>query len=267
MHGEQVDLEVENNDSNNSSSSFVEDLKEIFRLEHVRKACFHMSKCMKIVFEKVLIFLSFFQRFLFIIVTYWNQNLTGVPALMMFSNAIFQKAGIPVDYIGLASIGFFIVNFIASFGCALVVDRWGRKVTYTVSCTGMGCCLLLVFILSFFDGDKNVAYAIIAPVCLFNAFCQLGCLPIPFMLAAELTPVKNRGTVQSVGVSNGFLSQFIVITVFPLLVQSIDQYTFLIFAVFDFLAVFHIWILKVEMGHQEKQSLFLKRESSFIKSR
>ena len=221
-------------------SSFSSDLKEIFTLDHIKIPTLH------------------------IIITYWNQNVTGIPAMMFFSNAIFQKAGIPPKFIGVASIGFFAVNFLSSFVCGIVVDKWGRKRTYTISCIGMGVCLLLVFLLSFFDGNQTIAYVIIAPIITYNAFSNIGCLPIPFMLAAELIPVKNRGTVQSMGVFNGFLSQFIVVTLFPILVQSIDQYVFLILAVFAFMAAVHIWFVKVTMEKEVVDSLFLKRASSFI---
>ena len=221
-------------------SDFLSDLKEIVNLGHIKVPTLH------------------------IILTYWNQNISGIPALMMFSNAIFQTAGIPSKFIGVASIGFFTVNFLSSFGCGMVVDKWGRKRTYTISCLGMGVCLLLVFLLGFFDGNQTIAYVTIAPIITYNAFSNVGCLPIPFMLAAELIPVKNRGTVQSIGVFNGFLSQFIVVTLFPILVQSIDQYVFLILAVFAFLAAVHIWFVKVEMRKEVVDSLFLKRASSFI---
>ena len=184
---------------------------------------------------------------------------------MMFSNAIFQRAGVPVEYIGLASIGFFVVNFVSSFTCGMVVDKWGRKMTYCLSCIGMGVCLLMIFVLSFFDDSSTIAYLIILPSCLFNFFSNAGCLPIPFMLAGELVDVEKRGIVQGLGISNGFLSQFIVATLFPILVQSIDQYVFLIMAGFDFLAAIHIWLIKIEMRNEEIDGLFLKRASSFIK--
>ena len=137
--------------------------------------------------------------------------------LMYFSSAIFQQAGIPQSFVGIASILFFVVNLISSFVCGLIVDKWGRRVMFTVSCCGMGVCLLAVFALSFFDSNITIAYVIIGPICAFNAFAKLGCVPIPFMIAAELIPVNNRGTVQSLGVTVDFLGQFVVITLFPLL--------------------------------------------------
>ena len=55
-----------------------------------------------------------------------------------------------------------------------------------------------------------------------------------------------------------------MVTLFPILVQSIDQYVFLMLAVFAFLAAVHIWFERVEMEKEVVDSLFLKRTSSFI---
>ena len=129
----------------------------------------------------------------------------------------------------------------------------------------MGVCLFSVFVLSFFKSSPAVSYGIILPVCSFNLFSQIGCMPIPFMLAGEWVPVKKRGIVQSIGVFNGFLSQFIVVTLFPLLVNLIDNYVFLVFVVFDCLAAVHIWLVRIEMSKAEVDNIFLKRASSFVK--
>ena len=87
------------------------------------------------------------------------------------------------------------------------------------------------------------------------------------MLAGEWVPVKERGVVQSIGVFNGFVSQFIVVTIFPILVNSIGNWVFLILVGFDILAALHIWFVRIDMNKDDMDGIFLKRTSSFIKLR
>ena len=75
-NSDKVNVLIEKSDFLTETRQSWEDLKEIFVLKHIRIPTFH------------------------IMITFWNQNVTGIPALMMFSNAISQATEIPTEYIG-----------------------------------------------------------------------------------------------------------------------------------------------------------------------
>ena len=55
-----------------------------------------------------------------------------------------------------------------------------------------------------------------------------------------------------------------MLTVFPLLVQSIGKYVFLIMAIFDFLSAVHMRSVKIKMTKHEMDQIVIKRRSSII---
>ena len=109
---------------------YWQNVKEIFDKKHIRIPTLHL------------------------LLLYWNQNLSGALVMLFYTTAIFQQVGVPANYVSIAIVSFFAVNFIASLFSGMVLDKWGRKLTYTISVCGMGVCMSLVFGFSFFDSHK-----------------------------------------------------------------------------------------------------------------
>jgi len=55
------------------------------------------------------------------------QQLTGINALMAYSNGLFAQAGIPANYLESASVAMCMANVIVSVVSVKLVDTWGRR--------------------------------------------------------------------------------------------------------------------------------------------
>lgn len=195
---------------------------------------------------------------------YALQDISGCPVIIQYSAAIFKSAQIPLDVVPYINIAVFAVTVAGSLSCGLVVDKWGRKLTYSVSAIGITVCFLLVFILDFFKSNKIVSYTTIAPIAIFQVFSQLGVLSVPFIMASEWVAADCRVICNTFATLVGCLSQFAMGFAFPAMLEGLEKWTFLVLAGVCLSAFVFVRYVKLELTVEQKSQLNSKRTNSFI---
>lgn len=139
------------------------------------------------------------------------QQLSGINALMSYSNSLFREAGIPPQYLTLASTIMGAVNVLVSVMSSKVVDHWGRR---TLLLVGSFLQAVTMGVMTFSAEGLSPSLTGLIAVTSFSLFVvsfSAGLGAITWLYLAEIYPMEIRGSALSVcGVIN-WLSSFAVV--------------------------------------------------------
>lgn len=175
------------------------------------------------------------------------QQVTGINALIYYSNSILAEAGIATATgqakASLISVG--MVNVLATFIAIAFVDRLGRRPLLMAGMTGMLAGLIgLSVSYSFSTGEGSIAafMSIIWMVVFIGSFAfSLG--PIVWTIIAEVFPTSVRAKGMSVATAANWAAAFGLTLVFPSMLDGIGpSWTFAILAVFTIAALWWTWV-------------------------
>jgi len=150
-----------------------------------------------------------------------NTVIDYVPKILMAAGLEIKNALLQTSFIG-------IVNFAFTFIALWLIDRIGRKILYIVGSAGMAIALLMIAIAFHFDLQPGFTTIFIMLFIAFFASC-IG--PAFWTLVAEMFPNRIRGTAVAMISFTQWVFNFIVILLFPHLLEAIGgSLTFLFLA-------------------------------------
>lgn len=173
-----------------------------------------------------------YKPFFILLFIFLFQQLSGAYVIIFYAVDFFQRIGGEFQtainaYVALVLLG--TIRFIMSIITALIARRIGRRPLMLASAIGM-CA---VSALAGFSAVSNsiyqalnidvqrardiTMYCVLAYVCLSS----LGYLVIPWTLIGELLPVKVRGKLGGIMVSLAYLFMFVLVKIFPFLLDSV----------------------------------------------
>ncbi|CAL1261333.1 unnamed protein product [Larinioides sclopetarius] len=161
---------------------------------------------------------TLYKPFILSIALMFFQQFSGVNAVLFYTAKIFKSAGSSINPIE-ATIYVNIVQVFATAVSSVLMDKAGRKALLLFS----GICMAISFIvLGGFDlartNDPAVAdkYGWLPLVCLmaFIAAFSLGFGPTPWLMVAEMTPVRFRSIVSGIATALNWTFAFIVTKTF-----------------------------------------------------
>ncbi|OCF31600.1 quinate permease [Kwoniella heveanensis BCC8398] len=178
-------------------------------------------------------------RFVLVLGMMFLQNFSGAITINYYSPAIFKAIGLSdttlwTGIYGLFKAGGSIVFFI--FG----IDRFGRRVPWMVSATCCGLCLIYLgtyikvghpgtaTVLS--KSTKDGGHAATAIIMLYALFWSFGGNGLPWVVSAEIFPVRLRSLAGAWAGCGQWLSSFAATQAFPKMLQQMDWGVFIFFA-------------------------------------
>ena len=164
----------------------------------------------------ICLFLMFFHQF------------TGIDAVLLYSSSIFE---VSKDFINpkLATIILAVVQLIITLFSNAIIDKAGRKILLTLS----GSLMAVSFaIFGFYyyklslDYSFEDSYGWIPLVSCITAIIgySIGFGPIPYLLSAELAPVRVRSTLSGIVMFSNGLFSFILLRTFSGLEHLLKNY-------------------------------------------
>ncbi|XP_029672765.1 facilitated trehalose transporter Tret1-like isoform X2 [Formica exsecta] len=155
------------------------------------------------------------------------QQMSGINAVIFYTVQIFQDAGSTIDE-NVSTIIIGLVNFIATFVAAVVIDRLGRKVLLYISAMSM---ILTLFVLGGYFYVKSLGVNMEAAgwlplVCLiiYVIGFSTGFGPIPWLMMGEILPAQIRGTAASIATGFNWTFTFIVTKTFQDIIDLIGAH-------------------------------------------
>mmetsp|Transcript_12290 Transcript_12290/g.14115 ORF Transcript_12290/g.14115 Transcript_12290/m.14115 type:complete len:487 (-) Transcript_12290:244-1704(-) len=171
------------------------------------------------------------------------QQMTGVNAFIFYSTDIFRKAAGDDTAVTLSVI-LNALNLLATLVSGQIINRFGRKTILIVGDVLITGTIIVTAILFMYDAKT----ALIFPIFLFIILFGLTYGPVPWIFIAEILPDIGIG----VAVLTNWTGGFLIALGYPLLADPHvigTGPTFLIFGVFDVLALFVlIFVVKETFG-------------------
>lgn len=177
------------------------------------------------------------------------QQLSGINAVIFYSNNIFESAGSNLDpTISAIIIG--VVQVIATFVSILLVDKAGRRILLLLSDFIMGvslCVLGVYFFMKSTTDVSGIGFLPLLSVVVFIVMFSLGFGPIPWMMVGELFAPEVKGIAASLAVALNWTLAFLVTLSFGFVSRMIGTAAvFLTFAVVCFVGTVFIFFVVPE---------------------
>jgi SP family arabinose:H+ symporter-like MFS transporter len=165
--------------------------------------------------------------FLAIAIGLFNQ-LSGINALLYYSNSIFASAGFSSDSAALQTVGVGLVNLLATFLGMALIDKLGRKTLLLIGSVGMVVSLAGVAEVFFTNTHQGMLVWCFMTFIVFFAISQGSVI---WVYIAEVFPSRVRSKGQSIGCSSHWIMNAIIAGTFPLIAAKSHALPFVFFAV------------------------------------
>ncbi|XP_035221351.1 facilitated trehalose transporter Tret1-2 homolog isoform X1 [Stegodyphus dumicola] len=169
-----------------------------------------------------------YKPFILSILLMFFQQFSGVNAILFYTVDIFKSAGSSLDPIR-ATIYVSVVQVIATAVGSILMDRAGRKPLLMIS----GICMamsLIVFggfdLAKRSDASVSLKFGWLPLVCLmaFISAFSIGYGPTPWLMVAEMIPVRYRGFISAVATGLNWTFVFIVTKSFKATEEILHSY-------------------------------------------
>lgn len=182
------------------------------------------------------------------------QQTTGSNAILFYTVDIFKAASDSIDP-NTATIVIDVVLVLATAVSSVLMDKAGRKTLLISSGLGMAVSLSVLGAYDCIDNSvfkKNYGWIPLVSLVIYIAAFSIGYGPIPWLMMAELSPVKYRSFICSAATAFCWLFVFIITKSFQSLEISIHDYgAYFLYAGFSVLSVlFAIFCLPETKGKQ-----------------
>ncbi|XP_074040592.1 facilitated trehalose transporter Tret1 [Leptinotarsa decemlineata] len=213
-----------------------------------------LNMCMEPIVYKPLIIL---------LIIFIFQQLSGAYAIVFYAVDLFREIGGRFrnslnEYVALAVLG--TIRFVMSIISALISKKVGRRPLMFISALGMSVtslvaglymCLTLVpkDVYEEMNITKDLSHKNVTLYCILGYVCfsSLGYFVIPWTLIGELLPVKARGKLGGLIVSLAYVMMFVMLKIFPFLLDIISlDYLFYIMSVINLFGFAFLYIFLPE---------------------
>lgn len=139
------------------------------------------------------------------------QQLTGINALMAYSNSLFAEAGIPPKFLTLASVGMCVANVLVSVLSTKLVDNWGRRTLLLWGAFAQTLAMAAMTHLVRLLPVQEQGFSSFFFFCLFVVSWNYGLGAITWLWLSEIYPMAIRGPALSACGVVKWLSCFFVV--------------------------------------------------------
>ncbi len=164
--------------------------------------------------------------FLAISIGLFNQ-LSGINAILYYSNFIFASAGFSSRSAALQTVGVGFVNLLATLLGMSLIDKMGRKALLLIGAIGMTFALAGVAAIFYTHAHQSLLVWLLV---LFIVFFAISQGSVIWVYIAEVFPSRVRSKGQSVGSSSHWIMNALIAGAFPLVAARSQAAPFVFFA-------------------------------------
>lgn len=180
--------------------------------------------------------------FLAITIGLFNQ-LSGINAILYYSNYIFASAGFNSNSAALQTVGVGLVNLLATFLGMSLIDKLGRKTLLLIGALGMTVALSGVATIFYTHAHQALLVWLLV---LFIVFFAISQGSVIWVYIAEVFPSRVRSKGQSVGSSSHWIMNALIAGTFPYIAAKSQAAPFIFFASMMLLQFFVVLLVYPE---------------------
>src|ERR1700761_9321221 len=177
--------------------------------------------------------------FLAITIGMFNQ-LSGINAILYYSNYIFAAAGFSSASASLQTVGIGIVNLLATFLGMSLIDKLGRKTLLMIGSIGMAVALGGTALIFHLHSHQRLLLLLLI---LFIVFFAVSQGSVIWVYLAEVFPTRVRSKGQSLGSSSHWIRNGLIALTFPYIAAKSHAAPFAFFAVMMVLQLVIVWFV------------------------
>jgi SP family arabinose:H+ symporter-like MFS transporter len=164
--------------------------------------------------------------FLAVSIGLFNQ-LSGINAILYYSNYIFASAGFSSNSAALQTVGVGLVNLLATFLGMSLIDKLGRKTLLLIGALGMTAALGGVAMIFYTHAHQALLVWLLVVFIVFFAISQGSVI---WVYIAEVFPSRVRSKGQSLGSSSHWIMNALIAGTFPYIAAKSQATPFIFFA-------------------------------------
>ncbi|XP_067911347.1 solute carrier family 2, facilitated glucose transporter member 11b isoform X3 [Heterodontus francisci] len=195
-----------------------------------------------------------------VVIMNMGQQLSGINVIYFYATYVFTQAGISEAYIPYATMGTGACECLSALCCGIMIERLGRRVLILGGYSLMALwCAAMTITLTYQASYFWVPY--ITMTCLFAFILSFGLGPggVTNIVTGELFTQSTRPAAYTISGSMNWISFFFISIIFPIIVEKLQQFCFLIFLFETLLVTLFIYIILPET----KNKSFLNIEAEF----
>lgn len=164
--------------------------------------------------------------FFIIVSMFFLQSFSGIYSILFYAVDFFRDFEVDVnEHISSILVG--VIRLTMAIFSAILISKLGRKTLCSISSLGMAISLTLaVAYLKYYESNPEQPrfFPIIPLLCILANifFSMVGMLPIPWILAGELFPLRVRSIMSGVVICFGQCFIFITVKIYPFLVENLS---------------------------------------------
>ncbi|XP_054613631.1 solute carrier family 2 member 11, like [Dunckerocampus dactyliophorus] len=165
-----------------------------------------------------------------IMVAFGLLQLCGINAVYFYSYEVFRAAGLHELQLPYAALGTGLSETFGSLACFVIIGSVGKKVLFSRGCLAMAAVLLLLTITLYLQRHVSwMSYCSMVLIFIFIVLFSIGpggtTAPLPGLIFTQ----AFKSAAYSVACSVNWICMFIVGMIFPILVENLGSFCFLIF--------------------------------------
>jgi len=177
-------------------------------------------------------------------------QITGINTVIDYAPKILITAGLEIKNALLQTSLIGLVNFAFTFIAVWLIDKWGRKILYTIGSAGMVATLFLLAAAFYFEMNPIFTTVCIMVFIAFFASC-IG--PTFWTMVAEMFPNRIRGQAVALASFTQWVFTFLVVLFFPHVLDALGgASTFLFLSV---MSVIQLLIVRVYLKETKGKTL------------
>ncbi|XP_029921693.1 solute carrier family 2 member 11, like [Myripristis murdjan] len=179
-------------------------------------------------------------QLLTVIVASVSLQLCGINAVYFYSYDVFSAAGIPEQNLRYAALGTGLFELFGSIVCFMSIESTGKRVLFFRGYVGMAVALgLLVITISLQNWVAWMPYFSMVFILIFIFWFAFGPAGVSGPLSGEIFAQSFKSAAYTISTTSNWLCLFFLGMLFPLMVEHLSYFCFLIFLCFClFCAVF-----------------------------
>ncbi|KAL8926584.1 MAG: hypothetical protein Q9208_002911 [Pyrenodesmia sp. 3 TL-2023] len=174
---------------------------------------------------------------------YMFNQWSGINSLAYFLPITFERniglsTQLSLIIAGILGIQYFFVSWLPYF----FIEKVGRRKMLIWSSAACSFCMVMIAIMLRI-GSIPCQWVFVAFCFLFFDVFSLGILPVSWMYASEIMPLRTRNKGVALGVSSHWLSNFVVVYVTPIAIDNLQYKLYIIWAVLNasFVPITWLW--------------------------